>query len=153
MTGDGSLAGMHQFASVVLVDPRGWVLLQERDSNPAIDPDRWGFSGGHLEPGETPEEGAYRELEEETGLRLPAGTLRLWQSIEVFHEAYHSDDVMHLFAAATDATDDDIDCQEGRRIVFVEPGRAMQLPLTAATAIALPLFLDSPDYSQLKEQS
>ncbi len=43
---------MHRFASVLLVDPRGWVLLQERDERPVIDPDRWGLVGGHVEPGE-----------------------------------------------------------------------------------------------------
>lgn len=143
---------MYQFASVVLVDARGWVLLQERDSNPAIDPDRWGFSGGHLEEGETPEEAAYRELEEETGLRFPPGTLRPWRSVEVFHEAYDSDDVMHVFLAPTTATDADITCREGRQIIFVDPGDARDLPLTAAAAIALPLFLDSPEYAELKER-
>jgi len=30
----------------------------------------WGFPGGHLEPGENFEEGALREVEEETGLKV-----------------------------------------------------------------------------------
>jgi 8-oxo-dGTP pyrophosphatase MutT (NUDIX family) len=34
---------------------------------------QWALPGGRLDPGETPEEGALRELEEEIGLTLPAG--------------------------------------------------------------------------------
>ena len=30
-----------RFANVVLVDERGWILLQERDEHPVIDPDKW----------------------------------------------------------------------------------------------------------------
>ena len=63
----------HAFGCVMLVDAAGRVLLQERDEHAPIDPDRWGLSGGHLEPGEDPETGAYRELEEETGVRLAPG--------------------------------------------------------------------------------
>ena len=64
---------MQRFASVVLVDSRGWVLLQERDEHPAIDPEKWGFVGGHLDAGEDFLAGAYRELAEETGIRLDEG--------------------------------------------------------------------------------
>ena len=36
-------------------------------------------------------------------------------------EAYGTWDVMQVFVAATDLTDADIDCREGRQIVFVDP--------------------------------
>ncbi|TGN65597.1 NUDIX domain-containing protein [Nocardioides eburneiflavus] len=39
-------------AGVVLVDRRGWILLQERDEHPRIDPEKWGLAGGHVDPGE-----------------------------------------------------------------------------------------------------
>ncbi|NGZ99920.1 NUDIX domain-containing protein [Nocardioides sp. W3-2-3] len=51
----------HRFASVLLVDERGWLLLQERDENPVIDPGCWGFVGGHVDEGEEPDAAAYRE--------------------------------------------------------------------------------------------
>lgn len=40
-----------------------------------------------------------------------------------------------------DLTDDDVECHEGRRIVFVDPRQAVQLPLTRAAAQILPTFL------------
>lgn len=139
---------MHRFSSIVLVDPRGWVLLQERDEHPVIDPERWGFPGGRVEDGEDYETAAYRELAEETGVHL-AGGLSLYGEFSVFHESCGSDDTFQLWAAATDLADNDIDCQEGRQIVFVDPVVALGLDLTAAARIALPDFLSSDDYRSL----
>jgi 8-oxo-dGTP pyrophosphatase MutT (NUDIX family) len=140
---------LNLFAGVILVDRRGWVLLQERDEHPVIDPERWGLVGGHVEPGEDVEVAAHRELLEETGVRLPPGALRSWRAIEVFHAAYASDDRMHVFAAPTELTDADIVCGEGRQIVFVEPGAARVLDLTASASIAVPGFLDSDLYASM----
>jgi 8-oxo-dGTP diphosphatase len=140
---------LHLFAGVILVDRRGWILLQERDEFPAIDPEKWGLVGGHVDPGEDVEVAAYRELLEETGIRLAAGTLQPWRAVEVFHEAYGSDDRMHVYAAATELTDADIVCGEGRRIVFVEPGAARALDLTASASIVVPEFLDSTLYASM----
>lgn len=150
--GAGHVPTVHRFASVVLVDRPGRVLLQERDEHPVIDPERWGFAGGHVEPGEDYLPAAARELEEETGVRLAPGTLELFGEFVVDHrEAYGSWDLLRLFAAATDLTDADIDCREGRRIVFVDPDEARDLPLTSAAEAILPDFLDSDLYRQLKE--
>ena len=80
----GSVGDMQRFSSVILVDDRGWVLLQERDEFPVIDPEKWGFVGGHLDEGEDYLAGAYRELEEETGLRLDGG-LELFGEFAVRH--------------------------------------------------------------------
>jgi len=137
------------FGCVLLVDPRGWVLLQERDEHAPIDPDKWGLVGGHLDPGEDPEEGSLREIAEETGIRPARGTLRLFRTLRVFHPTYRSVDPVHVFAARVGLTDADIDCREGRRIVFVEPDRAPRLDLTMSGAIAVPAFLASEEYAAL----
>jgi 8-oxo-dGTP pyrophosphatase MutT (NUDIX family) len=134
------------FGCALLVGPGGAVLLQERDEHAPIDPDRWGLCGGHLEPGETPEAGAYREVEEETGVRLEPGTLRHFETFDVFHPHYGSVDQVHVFAGRVDLTDVDIDCREGRQIVFVPPDRARHLDLTMTGVTAVPSFLDSADY-------
>ncbi len=139
---------MTRFSSIVLVDARGWVLLQERDEHPAIDPEKWGFCGGHLDEDEDYVAGAYRELEEETGLHLEDG-LELFGQFTVFHEHSATDDDFQVFVLRTDLTDADIECHEGRQIVFVEPSRARELDLTAAARIALPAFLDSVAYERM----
>lgn len=139
-----------RFAGVILVDRRGWILLQERDEHPRIDPEKWGLAGGHVDPGEDFEPAAHRELEEETGVRLPAGGLHLFREFVVDHrEAYGTWDVMQVFVAATDLADADIDCREGRRIVFVDPEVARGLDLSAAALDIVPAFLDSDLYATM----
>jgi 8-oxo-dGTP pyrophosphatase MutT (NUDIX family) len=138
------------FAGVVLVDRRGWILLQERDEHPRIDPDCWGLSGGHLEPGETPLEGAARELEEETGVRVDPASLTEVGAFANDHRAsYGTWDRMWVYAAATDLTDADIDCREGRRIVFVDPATVPSLEVTKGAEGILPAFLRSDVYASM----
>lgn len=136
------------FAGVVLVDRRGWVLLQERDEHPLIDPDRWGLPGGHLDDGEQPVDGALRELAEETGVRLAPEELQQVGAFAVDHRAaYGTWDRMWVYAAAVDLTDDDIDCREGRRIVFVDPATTSGLALTKGAEVIVPAFLRSDVYA------
>src|SRR4051812_36994593 len=123
---------MHRFACTLLVDRRGWVLLQERDEHPVIDPEKWGLVGGHVEEAEEFEPEAYRDIEEETGIAISPGALRLFRELEVWHEAYGSLDTTQVWYAAADLIDADIVVGEGRRILFVEPAQACDLPLTAS---------------------
>lgn len=143
------MSRVHVFASVILVDERGWILLQERDEHPVIDPECWGFVGGHVDEGEDPDDAVYRELAEETGLRLAPPDLRLWEEFSVYHEAYGTEDLVRVHIARITATDADITVGEGRQIVFVDPSRAHDLPLTASAARILPEFLNSPYYQEL----
>ncbi len=139
----------HEFGCVLLVDAAGGVLLQERDEHAPIDPDRWGLVGGHLEPGEDPEQGTYREVEEETGVRLEPGTLERVVTLRVYHPHYGSVDRVHVHVARVELTDADIDCHEGRQIVFVPPDRARELDLTMTAVLVVPAFLDSDTYSRM----
>lgn len=136
---------MRRFASVLLVDRRGWVLLQERDEHAAIAPEKWGLVGGHVEDGEEYEPAAYRELEEETGVALPPGELRFW------HELTRADwgATFRIWYAGSRLTDADIVLGEGRQIVFVDPARLGELDLADLAKDVLPAFLDSPQYREL----
>ncbi len=142
-----------RFAGVILVDAAGRILLQERDEHPRIDPEKWGLAGGHVEPGEGFEAAAHRELEEETGVRLTPGSLELFGEFIVDHRhAYGTWDRMRVFAAASNLTDGDIECHEGRQIVFVDPHRARTLDLSMAAADIVPALLDSPTHARLRDQ-
>ncbi|QCR35566.1 NUDIX hydrolase [Nissabacter sp. SGAir0207] len=54
---------------VIIVNPQGQVLFGKRSGSHAP---YWSIPGGHMEPGESFEQAAIREIEEETGLRLVA---------------------------------------------------------------------------------
>lgn len=56
---------MADLASLALYDREGRILLQHRDPHAKNSPDHWGFFGGHMEEGETPEVAMRRELMEE----------------------------------------------------------------------------------------
>ncbi|MDO7869491.1 NUDIX domain-containing protein [Nocardioides jiangxiensis] len=135
------------FASIALVDRRGWILLQERDEFPEIDPEKWGLPGGHVEPGEEPLAAAYRELLEETGL-VPDGPLVEVTVALVQHRPGRLD-AIHLYAGATAATDADVVCGEGRQIVFVDPADVPALDLTVGAAALLPGFIGSASHTAL----
>ena len=72
----------------------GRVVLVRQYRYP-VDAEVWELPAGKIDPGETPEEGARRELEEEVGLR--AGHL---EPISVFYTTPgFCSEVMHLFRA------------------------------------------------------
>ncbi len=87
---DREAAPTHVTASAVVVGVRGVLLHRHRRLH------RWLQPGGHLDPGERPEDGARRECEEETGLTVhfPAGGPILLH-VDVHGSA---DDHLHLDA-------------------------------------------------------
>lgn len=142
-----------RIASALLVDHRGWVLLQERDEHALVSPNQWGLVGGHLEEGETWEEALHRELEEETG--LDERGFELWFDEIVQHSpkiSSHLADHWQIWVKRTEATDADIRLGEGRQIVFVDPERIRSgdLDLAISARHVMGLFLDSPTYREMR---
>ena len=76
-------------AGAVIRDGQGRLLLVRRGHAPSLG--LWSVPGGRVEPGETPEEAAAREVFEETGLRVRIG--RLLGSVHI------GDYLVHDFAA------------------------------------------------------
>ena len=66
----GAVAQPRVAAGVLIFDETGRVLLV----NPTYKP-RWEIPGGYVHPGETPSDGATRELKEELGITPPVGRL------------------------------------------------------------------------------
>ena len=60
--------GDKRLAAAVVMDDDGRVLLVRRSASERFLPRVWGVPCGKLEPDELPEDGALRELKEETGL-------------------------------------------------------------------------------------
>jgi 8-oxo-dGTP pyrophosphatase MutT (NUDIX family) len=135
---------MRRIAAIVLVDPRGRLLLQERDEHAPVDPDTWGMVGGGIDDGEDDAAGALRELEEETGLTgIDLDHLGVFS---FYCDGCAESHQVALFAAHTELTDADVECHEGRQIVFVDPVTIHTLAWNRALAVALPRVIGSPSY-------
>lgn len=78
-------------ASVIVYDEERGLLLQRRSDN-----GKWCYHGGSIEPGETAEEAAKRELFEEIGLKANKLELYTVASGEEQHFSYPNDDEVHI---------------------------------------------------------
>jgi 8-oxo-dGTP diphosphatase len=138
------------FGVVLVVDRRGWLLLQERDQHAPLDADRWGLVGGHVEDGEDFPTAARRELAEETGLSM-ASNLTHWRDFAVRDRTTGEvEGTMAVFTAALDVTDDDIVVGEGRQIVFCDPNAVTDLDLAEPAAEVVTGFLRSRMYASMR---
>jgi 8-oxo-dGTP pyrophosphatase MutT (NUDIX family) len=142
-------SGVLRLASVLLVNQDGAILLQLREPDARMDPDRWGLPGGHVEPGEDPALAARRELREETGLRVH-GELSLF-----VHDNFPARLTpgmridWHVFCGATAARQQDVVLGEGAALRFFAPAEAVRLPLASGVDRVVPTFLISEEYRAL----
>ena len=68
----GHPALIHQAVHVLVFNRQGALFLQRRSMQKDIQPGKWDSSvGGHMQPGETPEQAARREAGEELGWPAP----------------------------------------------------------------------------------
>jgi 8-oxo-dGTP pyrophosphatase MutT (NUDIX family) len=138
-------------ASVLLVDARGRILLQQRDDDiPPAGYGRWALPGGHLEPGEEPLEAAHRELEEETALRV-----RHLRRFGTFDRPGVQDPAkvhrLHIFFSGDEVDEAAIEVNEGLDFRFKSPAEIAALPMNDFPREILARFMASDLYRGLVE--
>jgi 8-oxo-dGTP diphosphatase len=97
----------------------GEYLFFLRDNKPNIpNPNKWDLLGGGMEPGETPEKAAAREVEEETNISIDEFKFILERKVRhtVGDKVYNI--TSYIFQAVTDAPIEKIKLFEGRRIGY-----------------------------------
>lgn len=75
--GEPSIGEYKLSAHLWIVNSNGQFLIQKRSQNRKANPNKWAFTGGAIDSGETPEDGAIREAKEELGIELDLETLEL----------------------------------------------------------------------------
>ncbi|MEU4421134.1 NUDIX domain-containing protein [Actinoplanes sp. NPDC024001] len=137
---------MLEVACTLLVDADGALLLQLRDDKAPYFPNVWGLPGGAIEPGETPAEGAARELWEESRLE-PEGPLRLF----VRQDLPEQERVKHYFSGFTTARQSDVVLGEGAAMLFIPAAEVLDRPFTPrqrrghrAFPLLAGIFVDAP---------
>ncbi len=127
--------------AVAMIERQGQWLLQLRDDIEGIvHPGTWGLFGGHLDPGETPEQALRREVEEE--INWVADEVSLWFS----HQEPHR--VLHVFHLQLTAPLEILELREGQDMVLADldalrsgaiwsPKRRESRPLAPSLQLAL----------------
>lgn len=108
---------MKEIAQILLFDRAGRLLIYLRDDKPEIPfANCWDFFGGHVEPGETPEQALVRELSEELGVELTS--FQRFRRYECFTgDAYPN--VKHIYYGQIDRLAADLVLYEGQRLAAI----------------------------------
>lgn len=121
-----------------------YLMLHRTKKENDINKDKWIGIGGHLENGESPEEGIQREVAEETGLRLLQ-----YQYRGIITFVYNQQtEYMHLFTSNSfEGTL--TDCDEGE-LAWVDKKQLLQYPLWPGDRIFLKLITEPCPFFSLK---
>ncbi len=124
-------------AAVALIDADGRVLLAQRPEGKAM-AGLWEFPGGKVEPGETPENGLIRELNEELGIET-------WKScLAPLTFASHSYDDFHLLMPlfVCRKWSGIVQPRENQSLKWVHSKDIYKFPMPAADVPLIPILRD-----------
>lgn len=131
---------------VIVLRADGAALLQHRDDIPTInDPGLWVIPGGHVEPGETPVQGAVREVEEETCYR--SANPRPLAEFSGHELGYPGNFRMLFYWDEYDGVQR-IECREGQAAAFVRREDVPRLPACSYLTRVWDLALAARDACQ-----
>lgn len=124
-----------QIVGIILVNPKGEVLLLHRLNDPSIPaPNTWGLVGGHVEPGETLEEALCREVEEEISFHL--------ESYQKFGEFHDEEFERYIYTGPITKELHELCLREGQSFGFFSPQYALtHLPLSEPTRRCLTTYI------------
>ena len=124
-------------AACALVDADGRVLIAQRPEGKPL-AGLWEFTGGKVEPGETPEETVIRELREELGIETKVACLAPLTFASHSYESFHL--LMPLFVCRRFWGTPE--AREHQALKWVRPLKLRDYPMPAADEPLVPFLVD-----------
>lgn len=78
-----------KISAIVVLNDKKEALVLKRSADARSYPDHWNFPGGSVEPNETIETAAVRELEEEAGIKVSEDSISYFQAISLEKMVIH----------------------------------------------------------------
>ena len=137
----------------LLIDVQGRFLLQLRDDKPEImHPGLWGSFGGRVEPGETPDDGFLRELDEELRWRPESYTLYMSAPLRTLSDDDARSQLIYIYAAPLDVPLDALTLGEGEAMDVFAP-HALPSNTVPALRGLIERFAASDAYREIQERA
>ncbi len=134
---------------VILVDRRGYILMQRRDDHAVAYPGRWGLVGGIARADETPDAAARRKVSEKAGITLTYPLELFARQIGPPYGAERGRVERFVYATATDARQEEVARGVGRTLTFMAPAAALTLDLIPSVRDIIGAFLISVEYERI----
>jgi 8-oxo-dGTP pyrophosphatase MutT (NUDIX family) len=119
--------------AVVLKTADNQLILQQRDNNPLGEAHlrgKVGFFGGHIEPGETPQATAIREIEEELELNMDPAHLKHIDRFQKEFSVHGDNNFVEVLFYNQPVDPDRLVVHEGADYVLVSPQNQSDINLT-----------------------